>query len=168
LSTLLGAGVKDRCAAADVADVEATTASGARCPRCSAAVRPGAPWCTQCYAATTPAPADPQRPAPAGSVLVAERPAQAESGGRPGSPGGAPTTGSWPCSACSRTNSLDLAACEGCGTPFLAAARDARPTVVLPVVGDVLALSPVRRVALAVALVVAFVLLTSLGALLLA
>ena len=87
-------------------------------------------------------------------------------------PAPAPSTGSsagtWPCSACSQPNDLLLAACERCGTPFLAAARDARPTLVLPVVGDLLALSPVRRVGLAVCLVVAFVLVSALLALLLA
>ena len=72
------------------------------------------------------------------------------------------SAGTWPCGACSQPNDLLLAACAACGTPFLAAARDARLTVVLPVVGDLLALSPVRRVALAVCLVVAFVLVSAL------
>jgi hypothetical protein len=174
--TLLGSGgpsprsVKPRTGAADAIDVAETTAPGARCPRCSAAVRPGAPWCTQCYApaaageggrpATSPAaPGAPRTPAAATSqeapapaaVLVAELPA-----------------GSWPCAACQVPNDLAVAACQGCGTPFLAGERAARPTVVLPVVGDLLALSPVRRVGLAVGAVVAFVVITALLALLLA
>ncbi len=79
-----------------------------------------------------------------------------------------PSTGTWPCSACSQPTDLALGTCEGCGTPFLAAVRDAPTTVVLPVVGDLLALSPVRRVGLAVGVVVAFVVIAALLALLLA
>ena len=113
-------------------------------------MRPGAPWCTQCYA-------------PAGASAADPAPTQ-----RPGLSVGSPA-GTWPCSACSQGNPLATEACEGCGTPFLAAARDPRPTVVLPVVGDVLALSPVGRVGLAVGIVVALLLLvTALLALLLA
>jgi hypothetical protein len=77
-------------------------------------------------------------------------------------------TGAWPCTACSQANDLALAVCAGCGTPFLAAARHAPPSIVLPVVGDLLALSPVRRVGLAVAAVLAFVVVSALLALLLA
>jgi hypothetical protein len=58
--------------------------------------------------------------------------------------------------------------CSGCGTPFLAAVREPRPTVVLPVVGDLLAMSPVRRIALAVGTVLAFLVVSALLALLLA
>ena len=90
--------------------------------------------------------------APSG-VTVAERPAV--------------STGRWPCTTCGQANDLALPACEGCGTPFLAAARSAAPTVVLPVVGDLLALTPVRRVGVAVGLVVAFLVVTALLALLL-
>ena len=42
-------------------------------------------------------------------------------------------TGTWPCTACSAANDLADAACRECGTAFLAAARSAPPTVVLPV-----------------------------------
>ena len=128
-------------------------------------MRPGAPWCTQCYAPTDP-PAPPsararvqarQVPAPAAAppsvVTVAERTA--------------PPAGTWPCTACGEPNDLALAACGGCGTPFLAAVRSPAPTVVLPVVGDLLAMTPVRRVGVAVGLVVAFLLVTALLALLL-
>ena len=122
-------------------------------------MRPGAPWCTQCY---TPVGADAQRVAP-------EQQPTASCAGRVVEPPAAPpTTGTWPCSACGQANDLVLTACGGCGTPFLAGARDARPTLVLPGVGDLLALTPVRRVGLAVGAVVAFVLITSLLALLLA
>ena len=46
--------------------------------------------------------------------------------------------------------------------------RDGAPTVVLPVVGDLLALSPARRVAVAVGVVLLFLLGSALLALLLA
>ena len=76
--------------------------------------------------------------------------------------------GSWPCTACSAANDLADAACRECGTAFLAAARSAPPTVVLPVVGDLLAMSPVRRVGTALGAVLAFVLVAALLGLLLA
>jgi hypothetical protein len=146
--------VKPRSVAADVGEVGQTTATGTRCPRCSAAVRPGAPWCSQCYApAGAPDPSTAEVP----PASVADRT----------SPLPAPT-GTWPCSACSQPNDLALPACAGCGTPFLAAVRDGAPTVVLPVVGDLLALSPARRVAVAVAVVLLFLLGSALLALLLA
>jgi hypothetical protein len=140
-----------------------TTAAGTRCPRCSAAVRPGAPWCTQCYApvgapvepAAAPRPVpllpDAPQPVPSAPVLVAELP-----------------TGTWPCTACSAANDLADAACRECGTPFLAAARSAPPTLVLPVVGDLLEMSPVRRVGTALGAVLAFVLIAAVLGLLLA
>ena len=160
----------------------AGTAAGARCSRCSAAVRPGAPWCTQCYApagAAAPSAVPEQRPV--GSAIVAEPvvPAActaqlaattthpAEHPTEHEHPTGLPT-GTWPCSTCATANDLALASCAGCGTPFLAAARATPPRIVLPVVGDLLALSPGRRTALAVGVVVALVLLSALVALLLA
>ena len=141
------------------------TVAGTRCPRCSAAVRPGAPWCTQCYAPVGAAPpgAVPEQPAvqspvqspppppvPAAVVAAAVR-----------------TAGTWPCCTCAQANDLALAACEACGTPFLAAARGTPPSIVLPGVGDLLSLSPVRRTGLAVGVVVALVVVGALLALLL-
>jgi hypothetical protein len=127
-------------------------------------VRAGAPWCTQCYApagTASPTTACEQRQAAAQvGVQIADRTPAVRSAG--------PSTGTWPCSACSQPNDLADAACAGCGTAFLAAVREERPTVVLPGVGDLLALSPVRRVGLAVCVVVVFVLITALLALLLA
>jgi hypothetical protein len=92
-----------------------------------------------------------EAPAPVAALLVVDAPA-----------------GTWPCTACEAPNDLAVAVCQGCGTPFLAGERAARPTVVLPVFGDLLALSPVRRVGLAAGAVVAFVVVTALLALLLA
>ena len=134
-------------------------------------MRPGAPWCTQCYAPVSapvsapvgipvqraaaprpaPLPSDAPEPVATTPVLLAE-----------------PPTGSWPCTACSAANDLADAACRECGTAFLAAARSAPPTVVLPVVGDLLAMSPVRRVGTALGAVLAFVVVAALLGLLLA
>ena len=75
--------------------------------------------------------------------------------------------GTWPCTTCAQANDLALPACAGCGTPFLAAVRDAPPTVVLPVVGDLLAMTPLQRVGVAVGFVVVSMLVTALLALLL-
>jgi hypothetical protein len=66
------------------------------------------------------------------------------------------------------TSDLALAACEGCGTAFLASVRSPRPTVVLPVVGDLLMLSSLRRGALAVGVVVVYVVVAAVLAFLLA
>ncbi len=135
-------------------------AVGTRCARCSAAVRAGAPWCTQCYAPTAAPvdelPAPPQRDRP-----VAEHTAREPAPAPP-----APSAARWPCSACSQANDLAAAACAGCGEPFLAGLRADRPRTVLPWVGDLLALTPARRVALAVGIAIGVVLVTALLALL--
>ena len=136
--------------------------AGTRCPRCSAAVRPGAPWCTQCYA-----PAGAPAASPVDELQPATAPATAPGVGVVRRAVVDEPVGAWPCTACGQSNDLALAACAACGTPFLAAARAVPPTLVLPGVGDLLALTPVRRVGLAVAVVVAFVVMTSLLALLL-
>lgn len=145
--------VKDRVARADVVGVADLTTSAVRCGRCSASVRPGAPWCTQCYAS----PAAPPTTATAAGV---ERPGPAGSSGSPAA--------CWPCSACGEPNAFAEQACTACGTRFLAPVRYAPPAVVLPVVGDLLALSPVRRSGLAVAVVAALVVVAALLGLLLA
>ena len=141
--------------------MQETTGAGVRCSQCSAAVRPGAPWCTQCYApvgaAAPPVPV-PVQQAPAAEVVTAPAPASVTLS----------STGSWPCTACAQPNDLAVAACTGCGTPFLAAVREQRPSLVLPVVGDLLELTPVRRVGLAAAAVVGFLVVTLLLGLLLA
>jgi predicted amidophosphoribosyltransferase len=147
--------VKAPLPGADVGQVEDTTAAGTRCARCSAAVRPGAPWCTQCYA-----PAGTTAGTAAGTAAATAVP-QATAVVRT-------STATWPCSACSQPNDLALPACEGCGTPFLSAVRAGRPTAVLPVVGDVLALTPARRVGLALVTVLVLLLTTAVLALLLA
>ena len=134
-----------------------TTAAGVRCPQCSAALRPGAPWCTQCYArvgAPAQVAAQQSPPVPQRAVGLVER--------------AAPSTGSWPCSTCAQPNELAEPACTGCGTPFLAAVREQRPSLVLPVVGDLVALSPARRAGVAVCVVLVLLLVSALLALLLA
>ena len=74
-------------------------------------------------------------------------------------PVGRPT---WPCTVCGTANSLDLDLCAGCGAGCMAAARDERPLLELPVVGDITRLARGQRFALAAGVVLAFVLLTFL------
>ncbi len=69
----------------------------------------------------------------------------------------------WPCATCGAANGLDRSACDGCGAGFLAGLRSAdEPLLVLPVVGDLGALSRGQRLALAAGVVLAVVLVTAL------
>ncbi len=133
------------------------TAVGTRCSRCSAAVRAGAPWCTQCYLDLR---------VPVG--VPAERPAASGSGSPvPAPPDPGPGSG-WPCGACGVRNALDADCCAGCGLGFLADLRlSDTPAVVLPLVGDLLRMGRGQRAAAALGLVLAAVLLTGLLGLLL-
>ena len=122
------------------------------CPHCRGAVRPGAPWCTQCWTDLRPAPEPAAAPSPAPAAEPAAPVAE---------PRRRSTTGGWPCSACGHENPVELDACAACGTGFLAAVRSsAEPLLVLPGIGDVGKLSRGQRIgagavfALLVALVV--------------
>ena len=80
-----------------------------------------------------------------------------------------PSAALWPCLACGEQNALADARCTSCGEGFLAALRQAQPPLlVLPGVGDLAALPAARRLSVAVAVVLAFVVLTALLGLLLA
>ena len=159
--------------------------TGPRCPSCSATVNLGAPWCTLCYADLRPAPA----PTVAASLAV---PPSASYGVPALDPLTAPaaelglptstqiqataptartaptTTATWPCSTCGHGNDLSRAACASCGAGFLARLReDQEPLLVLPVVGDLSALSRGQRLGLAAGVVLAvLVLVMALGFLL--
>lgn len=123
-----------------------------RCPACSAAVTPGAPWCTLCYADLRPAPVAPVAPAlaelslpAAESVVVSTLPPHpildAPVHTRPvmAAPG-------WPCRSCGTTVALAEDACPTCGTTFLE--PDAGVSLHLPGVGDVTKLEKPQRVGL--------------------
>lgn len=149
-----------------------------RCPACSASVRPGAPWCTQCYAelrsepAAPASPALPAAPSAAPSLSPALPAALAPTSAAPQPvpaqrllPGDEPA---WPCASCSTSNPITLDACATCGAGFLAALKATEePLLVLPVVGDLAALSRAQRLGLAAGVVVLVVLLTALLGLLL-
>jgi hypothetical protein len=120
------------------------------CPHCRGAVRPGAPWCTQCWTDLRPAPepapaveapvVSPAVAQPAGPVAVVQPPEAAVT-----EDDDAPAV-TWPCSRCGQANALELSACSACGSGFLAAVRsDDPPLLVLPVVGDVGRLSKGQR-----------------------
>jgi len=83
----------------------------------------------------TPVAAAPAAPVAAPAAPVAPAPVV------PG-PRSEPT---WPCTACGTTNPLAATLCSVCGTPFLAAASST-PKLVLPVVGDLTALSRGQRI----------------------
>jgi hypothetical protein len=122
----------------------------AQCPHCRGAVRPGAPWCTQCWADLRPAPA----PAPVPAVPVGPAPV----------PAPVATAGSgWPCGTCGAVNGFDLDACAACGSGFLTALRGQEaPLLVLPGVGDVTRLGRGQRLALAAGVAVLLALLVAL------
>lgn len=152
------------------------------CPSCGASARPDAQWCGQCYADFRPAPevvhavphavpvahaAPPSAPAPTAVYGVAAadpltqpltdflpRETVAPASGVP-EPRSEPT---WPCSLCEARNVLTATTCAACGGGFLAGLKDGeKPMLVLPLVGDVGAMTRGRRLALAAALIAAIV-----------
>jgi hypothetical protein len=125
-----------------------------RCPRCGAAVKPGDPWCTLCYADLRP-PAAPVDPPAAVAAAPTYDPL---SDPLPAAPVAGPT---WPCSACGTVNPIERDTCAGCGLPFLSGLREQEaPLLELPVVGDITRLGRGQRFALAGGVVLVFVLLT--------
>lgn len=130
------------------------------CPRCAAAARPGAPWCTQCFL-----PLGEPEPAPveeaATEQAVPAEPDPVEDTAEPGST----DPRSWPCTSCGTRNALDDAECAACGLGFLSDLRTADvPLLVLPGVGDLGRFGRVQLLAGAVGFVVLAVLLMVLGA----
>ncbi len=146
------------------------------CPSCGAALRPGQPWCTLCYADLRPSEPEPEvadepvAVAPSEVVAVAPDPLDLSTpldlvGRAPVTlPADlSPTVGlepapgpAWPCTTCGAANSFDRDVCGSCGSAFLAAARDEGPLLELPVVGDLTRLGRAQRLGLAAGLVVAF------------
>ena len=122
------------------------------CPACGAALRPGAPWCTLCYADLRPTPEpDPvptieayAEPAPA-PLTVSQPPAGTDPPVATDPPAG-PT---WPCSRCDRRNGFALDACTACGASFLAAVRDDGVALDVPGIGDLMTMSRGKRLGLA-------------------
>ena len=130
-----------------------------RCPACSAAVSPGAPWCTLCYAdlrprepeAVEPQPVAVGASAPAASAAftspvepVAVAPAVAPALLAPDPILDAPVVSAaevagreaafWPCTGCGARVPMEDDACSTCGASFLPG--DSVPSVSLPGVGD--------------------------------
>lgn len=131
----------------------------AACPACGAALRPGSPWCTLCYTDLRPPAENPRAEAPAGAAsaspagdpltqplldFIAPPPRAPEQPGvRPAAPVQA---GHWPCASCGASNPLDASSCASCGAPFLSAVGlSTRPSVVLPLVGDISRFSRTQR-----------------------
>jgi hypothetical protein len=136
-----------------------------RCPHCRGGVRPGAPWCTQCWADLRPAPEP--APAPEPVLAVAAVPAAAPASVPARSPVSAGDA-TWPCAACGTGNPIAASTCASCGSGFLAGLRDAEgPLLELPGVGDLTRMSRGQRMLLAFGVVLVFVALTALLGLLL-
>ena len=142
------------------------------CPSCGASARPDAQWCGQCHAdfrpreAPEPPPSPPTVPAPTALYGVAANdpltrplldflpPVAA-----PPVPVLAPAEAAeptWPCTRCQALNVLSASSCAACGSGFLAGVADT-PLLVLPLVGDLGAMSRGRRLGLAAAVVAAVV-----------
>jgi hypothetical protein len=126
----------------------------ARCPHCRGAVRPDAPWCTQCWADLRARPTDVEPVPPVHPVLPAPTAAQ---------PGPAAAGRGWPCGACASENAVELDVCAACGTAFLSGLRAQEAALLtLPVVGDLARLGRGKQYGLAAAAVLAVALLTLL------
>ncbi len=152
------------------------------CPSCGASVRADAQWCGQCYADFRPPPAPPVVPSapitatpaaaygvpapdpltqplsqllPTQPVDLAKAPLEASAAPEaPAAPAKALPT--WPCLTCQAPNALSEMVCAACGSPFLAAVSEAgRASLVLPVVGDLGAMSRGKRLGIAVGAVAA-------------
>jgi hypothetical protein len=133
-------------------------------------VRPGAPWCTQCYspAGAGTAPAATAGAAVAGAGRESVAPVGVDVGALRTPAVGVPSAAVWPCTACGKQNLLADDCCASCGEAFLGALRSAEALLVLPGVGDLAAMPPGRRLGVAVVAVVAFLVLAALLGLLLA
>lgn len=153
------------------------------CPQCRAAVRPAAPWCTQCYTDLRPAPvpeAAPAAPAlmPAAARVPDVTGADVTGAERAGADVGAERVGTaaastaadraatWPCTTCGQPNALTVNACVACGAGFLARLRESEPPLlVLPGVGDLSRLGRGQALGLAAGVVLVVLLLVALSSL---
>lgn len=177
-----------RCVGDPQADL-LSPAVQSRCPACSAALRPGAPWCTLCYADLRPPEPQLEPPSPVppiGSPTAQSHrfdplTAPAQDRGLPGrhasvgtaDTGAAEERGdgspapSWPCTACEQPNPFTAAVCATCGTAFLATLREGEePLLRLPLVGDIGRFGRMQRLGLAALVVLVFIVFTAVLSLL--
>jgi ribosomal protein L40E len=140
------------------------------CPSCGASLRPDAAFCGQCYADFRPpavvarvadistavyvAPAPDPLTAPLSSVLSGSAPVEDAVEAAGAVPGTAAAEVTWPCLSCGVANPLSAGSCSACGSGFLAAARG-EIHLVLPLFGDITAMSRGRRLGVAGAVVAA-------------
>jgi hypothetical protein len=126
-----------------------------RCPGCHAAVTPGAPWCTLCYADLR-APAPAPEPAPEYALATAATPQSTavlppdpilEGPIAQAAPVARRELAGWPC-GCGSVVPMADDVCSHCGRSFLPA--EGMPSVSLPVVGDVLTLERSQRIVLTI------------------
>jgi hypothetical protein len=145
-----------------------------RCPGCAAAVTPGAPWCTLCYAdlrvpAATATPQPVVQPMAEYAPSTAAIPQLTPAGPPPhalapdalapdalapdpildapvakAAPIARVRLAGWPCLGCGSVVPMDDNVCTGCGRPFLPS--DAAPSLALPVVGDIARMDRSQRI----------------------
>jgi hypothetical protein len=153
------------------------------CPSCGAALRPGSPWCTLCYAdlrpvqpaaampagvPTTPplgAAYGPSAPDPLTQPLLDFISAPPTAVPEPEQAGPEPVAAAgWPCVGCGSVNPLDASTCAACGKGFLAGVAET-PSLRVPLFGDLTRLTRAQRLwgATAVAAVLAVVLVLLLA-----
>lgn len=145
----------------------------AHCSGCGAALAANAPWCTLCFTPVRvpePVVAAPAA-APVAAPLVADPAPVRDAPAHPLYPPVTPRAAaeaserSWPCQACRQQVPMSADSCPSCGAAFLAAGP--RPSLTLPVVGDLAARSKGQAYAIAAAIGIgAAVVLVALVALL--
>lgn len=119
--------------------------SDLRCPACAAAVRPGDPWCTLCYADLRPRAPEPlvaaggvsERHDELSAPLVPEGPVAAplpvapEPAVDPSDPLGLrPPLPRWTCPSCAATPTFDELVCPTCGHALLSDGEPALPSLI--------------------------------------
>jgi DNA-directed RNA polymerase subunit RPC12/RpoP len=121
-----------------------------RCPACGAATRPDDPWCTLCYAAPRPLPADdlPAPDLPADDLPAPDLPT--DDAIEPDIAVPDIAVPGIACPRCSAAVPLLADNCPACGHGLLDTLRDStRATLRLPVLGDLMRFSRGARLALA-------------------
>ena len=127
------------------------------CPSCGAAARSDAQWCTLCFASfRAPEPVVEALPAEP-ALLVAAEPAPEPAVTVPIAAAPADLTQvTWPCATCGAANPMLQLSCGTCGYGFLG--RESAPKLVLPLVGDLFAMSRRQRLGVAAGAVAALLL----------
>lgn len=161
-------GEADRAESVHVGPELTSVPRAAACPACGAALRFDAQWCSLCYHDLRPAPEvlpeaieaglDPLT-APLLDLVLPAVPVQRDAAApaeHVAAPSAAASKG-WPCLRCGVVNAMDATMCGTCGMGFLASAHE-KPSLVIPGLGDLHAMSRGQRASLAGIVVTLFLL----------